>query len=68
MGRVEECEIYSGVHAPRRTCTCTCGFTFFFLNNPQRCFFNPTQRGILIDELSAVCQVCQETLPALLIN
>ena len=67
MGRVEECEIYSGVHAPRRTCTCTCGFTFlfFFLNNPERRFFNPTQRGILIDELSAVCQ---ETLPALLIN
>ena len=33
---------------------------FFLLNNPQRRFFNPTQRGILIDELSAVCQVCQE--------
>ena len=40
-------------------------FFFFFLNNPERRFFSPTQRGILIDELSAVCQ---ETLPALLIN
>ena len=64
-GRVEECEIYSGVHARARARVV---LLFFLLNNPERRFFNPTQRGILIDELSAVCQVCQETLPALLIN